>query len=152
MINVALFKPDIPQNTAAIIRLCACFNINLHIIEPCVFNFNDSRFKRVVMDYKKMCKIKFHENFEEFVNHNSKSRIILMTTKAKKKYYEFPFRINDIILLGRESAGVTSVIHKKLKDKIRIPMNKKTRSLNVVTSTAIVLSEALRQNNFEKLC
>ena len=84
MINIALFKPDIPQNTAAIIRLCACFKVKVHIIEPCGFNMEDARFKRVVMDYKKLTKIQKYKDFDSFIKKNSNSRIILITTKAKK--------------------------------------------------------------------
>ena len=148
--HIVLYKPDIPQNTAAIIRLGACLNLNIHLIEPCGFNLNDSRFKRVVMDYMNLCKVVRHEDFKSFVKKNKKSRIVLMTTKAKKLYHTFKFKKNDMLLFGRESAGVPEEIHKMLKNKIKIPMNKKTRSLNVAMSVAIVASEALRQNNLLK--
>jgi tRNA (cytidine/uridine-2'-O-)-methyltransferase len=144
MINVALYQPDIPQNTAAIVRLSACLDIKLHIIEPCGFDIGDSRFKRVVMDYGKLTKIYRYESFDIF-KEKSKSRIILMTTKAKKNYYNFEFKKNDILLFGRESAGVPKEIHETIVDKLKIPMNKKTRSLNVAMSLAIVSTEALRQ-------
>ena len=145
--HIALYKPDIPQNTAAIIRLCACLNLKLHIIEPCGFNLNDSRFKRVAMDYMGYTKIFKYEDFKMFKIKNKKFRIILMTTKAKKNYHEFRFKKNDILLFGRESAGVPENLHKSIKNKIKIPINKKTRSLNVAISVAIISSEALRQNN-----
>jgi len=145
--HIALYKPDIPQNTAAIIRLCSCLDLKLHIIEPCGFNLNDSRFKRVVMDYIGYSKIFRYEDYNVFLNKNLKSRIILMTTKAKKPYLKFKFQKNDIILFGRESAGVPKALHENIKNKIKIPMNKKTRSLNVAISVAIVASEALRQVN-----
>jgi|TARA_B110000881_G_C18436007_1_gene443440 tRNA (cytidine/uridine-2'-O-)-methyltransferase len=148
MINIALFKPDIPQNTAAIIRLCACFKVKVHIIEPCGFNMEDARFKRVVMDYKKLTKIQKYKDFDSFIKKNSNSRIILITTKAKKNYHKFNFEINDMLLLGRESAGVTEEVHNCIKYKLKVPMQKKTRSLNVSITAAIVLSEALKQNNF----
>ena len=148
--HIVLYKPDIPQNTAAIIRLGACLSLNIHLIEPCGFNLNDSRFKRVVMDYMNLCKVVRHEDFKSFVKKNKKSRIVLMTTKAKKLYHTFKFKKNDMLLFGRESAGVPEEIHKMLKNKIKIPMNKKTRSLNVSMSVAIVASEALRQNNLLK--
>ena len=148
--HIVLYKPDIPQNTAAIIRLGACLNLNIHLIEPCGFNLNDSRFKRVVMDYMDLCKVVRHEDFKSFVKKNKKSRIVLMTTKAKKLYHTFKFKKNDMLLFGRESAGVPEEIHKMLKNKIKIPMNKKTRSLNVAMSVAIVTAEALRQNNLLK--
>ena len=145
--HIVLYKPDIPQNTAAIIRLGACLNFKIHLIEPCGFNLNDSRFKRVVMDYEGLCKIIRHNNFEIFLKKYQKSRIVLMTTKGKKIYHKFKFKKNDMLLFGRESAGVPKELHKILKNKIKIPMNKKTRSLNVAMSVAIVVSEALRQNS-----
>ena len=146
--KIALFEPDIPQNTAAIIRTCACLGAKLEIIEPCGFLLSDKRFKRVVMDYAGLSKIVRHNSFEAFKNKYKKSRIVLMTTKAKKLYHKFKFKKNDMLLFGRESAGVPEEIHQMLKNKIKIPMNKKTRSLNIAMSVAIVASEALRQNNF----
>ena len=125
--HIALYKPDIPQNTAAIIRLCSCLDLNLHIIEPCGFNLNDSRFKRVVMDYIGYSKIFRYEDYNVFLNENLKSRIILMTTKAKKSYLKFKFQKEDILLFGRESAGVPKSLHENIKDRLKIPMNKKTR-------------------------
>ena len=148
--HIALYKPDIPQNTAAIIRLSACLNLKLHIIEPCGFSLNDSRFKRVVMDYLGLSKIFRHQDYNEFLKKNKKSRIILMTTKATKHYHKFKFKKNDVLLFGRESAGVPEDLHKSIKDKVKIPMNKKTRSLNVAMSVAIIATEALRQNNLLK--
>ena len=148
MIGIALYKPDIPQNTASIIRLSACFNIDVHIIQPCGFNFRDPRFKRVVMDYMNIAKINNYEDFSSFKSKQSKSRIILMTTKASESYSSFNFRKNDILLFGRESAGVPKNIHEQIDYKLKVPMNNKTRSLNVAITAAIVSSEALRQNKF----
>ena len=148
--HIALYKPDIPQNTAAIIRLSACLNLKLHIIEPCGFNINDARFKRVVMDYMGNCEIFRHRDYEEFLKKNEKNRIILMTTKAANYYHKFKFKKKDILLFGRESAGVPEDLHKSIKNKVKIPMNKKTRSLNVAMSVAIISTEALRQNNLLK--
>ncbi len=148
--HIVLYKPDIPQNTAAIIRLSACLNLKIHLIEPCGFDLNDRRFKRVVMDYIGLSKIFRYDNFTAFFNKNKKSRIVLMTTKAKKLYHNFKFKKNDMLLFGRESAGVPEDLHKILKNKIKIPMNEKTRSLNVAMSVAIIASEALRQNNLLK--
>lgn len=148
--HIALYKPDIPQNTAAIIRLGACLSLKIHIIEPCGFNLHDSRFKRVVMDYIGFSKIFRYQDYDDFINKNKKKRIILMTTKAKKHYHKFKFKKDDILLFGRESAGVPNNLHKTIKDKVKIPMNKKTRSLNVAMSVAIVSAEALRQNNLLK--
>ena len=145
--HIVLYKPDIPQNTAAIIRLSACLNLNVHIIEPCGFNLNDKRFKRVVMDYMGLSRISRYNDYETFLEKHKKSRIILMTTKAKQLYHNFKFKKNDMLLFGRESAGVPENLHKTIKNKLKIPMNKKTRSLNIGMSVAIIASEALRQNN-----
>ena len=148
--HIALYKPDIPQNTAAIIRLGACLNLKIHIIEPCGFNIHDSRFKRVVMDYMSMSRIFRYEDYDDFLKKNKKKRIVLMTTKAKKHYHKFKFKKNDMMLFGRESAGVPESLHKTIKNRIKVPMNKKTRSLNVAMSVAIISAEALRQNNLLK--
>jgi tRNA (cytidine/uridine-2'-O-)-methyltransferase len=150
MMNIVLYKPDIPQNTAAIVRLSACLSLKIHIIEPCGFNLDDSRFKRVVMDYIKLSQIIRHSDFESFIKKNSKSRIILMTTKSKKFYHQFRFRKSDFLLFGRESAGVPDEIHKRIKNKLKVPLSGNARSLNVAMTVAIVASEALKQNNFFK--
>tara|TARA_B100000965_G_C19320094_1_gene638311 strand:- start:72 stop:521 length:450 start_codon:yes stop_codon:yes gene_type:complete len=148
--HIVLYKPDIPQNTAAIIRLSACLKLNLHIIEPCGFSLNDARFKRVVMDYIGMSRIFRYEGYNSFLKKHKDSRIVLMTTKAKKLYHKFKFKKDDMLLFGRESAGVPKILHKTIKNKIKVPMSKKTRSLNVAISVAIISSEALRQNNLLK--
>ena len=148
--HIALYKPDIPQNTAAIIRLGACLNLKIHIIKPCGFNVHDSRFKRVVMDYMGMSRVFRYEDYDEFLKKNKDKRIVLMTTKAKKHYHKFKFKKNDIMLFGRESAGVPESLHKTIKNRIKVPMNKKTRSLNVAMSVAIISAEALMQNNLLK--
>ena len=146
--KIALYEPDIPQNTAAIIRTCACLGADLEIIEPCGFLINDKRFKRVVMDYMDKKMIKFYSGVDHFLNDKSKERIILLTTKASKSYTSFKFKINDTLLFGRESAGVPKKIHRIIKNKLKIPMIKKKRSLNIASSVAIVLAENLRQNKF----
>ncbi len=148
--HIALYKPDIPQNTAAIIRLSACLDLKIHIIEPCGFDLHDSRFKRVVMDYMGFSKIFRYEDYDMFLEKNKKNRIILMTTKATKHYHRFKYKKDDILLFGRESAGVPESLHNSIKFKLKIPMNKKTRSLNVAMSVAIISAEALRQNNLLK--
>ena len=146
--KIALYEPDIPQNTAAIIRTCSCLGAFLEIIEPCGFLFNDKRFKRVVMDYLDENMIKIYSSAEEFFDEKKSERIILMTTRAKKKYTDFKFKKNDTLLFGRESAGVPESVHKKIKNKIKIPMIEKKRSLNLATSVAITLAENLRQTNY----
>ena len=143
--KIALYEPDIPQNTASIIRTCSCLGANLEIIEPCGFLFSDKRFKRVVMDYMDTEQIKFYKNYDEFLNSKKNQRIILITTKAIKSYTNFNFKDNDTILFGRESSGVPDKIHKIVDEKLKIPMKNNKRSLNLATSVAIVLSEYLRQ-------
>ena len=143
--KIALYEPDIPQNTASIIRTCSCLGANLEIIEPCGFLFSDKRFKRVVMDYMDTEQIKFYKNYDEFLDSKKNQRIILITTKAKKSYIDFNFKFNDTILFGRESSGVPENIHKIVDEKLKIPMKINKRSLNLATSVAIVLAEYLRQ-------
>ena len=143
--NIALYEPDIPQNTAAIIRTCACLGAKLEIIEPCGFHLSDKRFKRVVMDYMDLDKIAIHQSAEKFFAAKKNHRIILMTTKASISYLKFKFQKNDTILFGRESAGVPEKIHKSIADRLKIPMNENARSLNIASSVAIVLAESLRQ-------
>ena len=145
--KIALFEPDIPQNTAAIIRTCACLGAKLEIIEPCGFLINDKRFKRVVMDYMNEKDIKFYKSFEDFFKSKENQRIILMTTKASISYTKFKFDKNDTILFGRESAGVPEKIHKLIKDRLKIPMKNDKRSLNISSSVAIILAESLKQIN-----
>ena len=146
--KIALYEPDIPQNTAAIARTCSCLGAILEIIEPCGFLFNDKRFKRVVMDYLEESMIKVYQSADEFFNSKKNDRVILMTTKANESYSNFVFKKNDTLLFGRESAGVPEKVHKKVKYKIKIPMIKEKRSLNLSTSVAIVLSENIRQTNY----
>ena len=143
--KIALFEPDIPQNTAAIIRTCACLGAKLEIIEPCGFLLNDKRFKRVVMDYMDEKDIKFYQSSKDFFNSKKNQRIILMTTKASISYTKFKFDKDDTILFGRESAGVPENIHKLIKDRLKIPMKNNMRSLNIASSVAIILAESLKQ-------
>ena len=146
MFNIALYQPDIPQNTAAIIRLCSCFDTTLEIIEPCGFHLNDTRLKRVAMDYLDKSKIITYKSYESFLIKKKNSRVILMTTKAKKKYHTFKFKKGDTILFGRESAGVPKIVHNNSYERLKIPLKNNTRSLNVGMAVAITLAEALRQN------
>ena len=143
--KIALYEPDIPQNTAAIIRTCACLGAKLEIIEPCGFLLSDKRFKRVVMDYMDLEQIKFYQSSEKFFEKKQNQRIVLMTTKGSISYTEFKFKSDDTILFGRESAGVPEKVHNLIKDRLKIPMNDKVRSLNIASSVAIVLAESLRQ-------
>ena len=143
--KIALYEPDIPQNTAAIIRTCACLGAKLEIIEPCGFLLSDKRFERVVMDYMDLDQIEFYQSSEKFFEKKQNQRIVLMTTKGSISYTEFKFKSDDTILFGRESAGVPEKVHKLIKDRLKIPMNDKVRSLNIASSVAIVLAESLRQ-------
>ena len=147
MFNIALYQPDIPQNTAAIIRLCACFGATLEIIEPCGFQLNDKRLKKVAMDYFDKSKIIIHSSYEDFLTKKKNSGIILMTTKAKKNYTNFKFKLKDTLLFGRESEGVPKIVHNNSYQRLKIPLKKNSRSLNVSMAAAITLTEALRQNS-----
>ena len=146
--KIALYEPDIPQNTAAIIRTCSCLNVMIEIIEPCGFIINDKRFKRVVMDYLDEKMIRFYKNYDDFfqTKKKNKERIILMTTKASTSYSSFKFKVIDTILFGRESAGVPEKIHKLVDKRLKIPLSFKKRSLNLASAVAISLAESLRQN------
>ena len=146
--KIALYEPDIPQNTGAIIRICSCLGADLEIIKPCGFLFSDKRFKRVVMDYMDEKMIKFYRDYNDFFESKKNQRVILMTTKASVPYATFDFKINDTILFGRESAGVPEKIHGLINNKLKIPMINNKRSLNIVSSVAIILAENLRQNKF----
>ncbi len=147
-LKIALYEPDIPQNTAAIIRTCACLGAQLEIIEPCGFLLSDKRFKRVVMDYMEEKDIKFYKSSNDFFKYKESQRIILMTTKASISYTKFKFDENDTILFGRESAGVPESMHKLIKNRLKIPMKNEKRSLNIASSVAIILAESLRQTKF----
>ena len=146
--KIALYEPDIPQNTAAIIRTCSCLGAFLEIIEPCGFLFNDKRFKRVVMDYLDESMIRIYSSAKEFFDEKKSERIILMTTKAKKKYTDFKFNKEDTIIFGRESEGVPKKVHDDSYERLKIPLKNNQRSLNVSIAVAITLAEAIKQNNF----
>ncbi len=139
---ICLYQPDMPQNLGVIIRTAACLEFPLHIIKPLPFSMTDKRFKGAVMDYIDHCEIVNHENWDNFYLYSKKNnnRIILSTTKTDNNLYDFKFEDNDIILFGKETAGVPEVIHNTVNNKITIPINSKTRSLNLATSVAIVVS------------
>ena len=146
--KIALYEPDIPQNTAAIIRTCACLGAKLEIIEPCGFLLTDKRFKRVVMDYMDYDQIKFYQSSENFFIEKKNQRVVLMTTKGSMSYTKFKFYKEDTILFDRESAGVPENVHKLIENRLKIPMYNNMRSLNIASSVAIVLAESLRQTEF----
>ena len=145
--RIALFEPDIPQNTGNILRLGACLDISIDIIEPTGFIFDDKRFKRSSMDYINYTNYKRHLDWNSFYQWSKKNkyRLILLTTKSKKKYFKYKFNNNDIMLFGRESAGVPKEIHQCVDERLLIPLEQGLRSLNVSSAAAMVAGEALRQ-------
>ena len=155
--RLALFQPDIPQNTGTMMRLCACVDVPIDIIEPCGFVFNDKAMRRAGMDYLDMVEYRRHSSWDDFLKYRQEhkdeyGRIVLMTTKASQSYTDFRFMPNDVILMGRESAGVPEEVHKIADARVIIPMNEKARSINVAVSATMVIGEALRQCNlFPKL-
>lgn len=144
--NIALFEPDIPQNTGSLMRLAACLGVRMHIIEPCGFLLDDKQLKRVAMDYGVQTDLHRHISWEKFLeNKEADSRIILLSTKAENVYTDFTFKKNDILLLGRESSGVPDYVVKAASARAKIPMYGNARSLNVALAASMVLGEALRQ-------
>ena len=143
--RLALFQPDIPQNTGTIIRLTACFGIPLDIIEPCGFILSDAKLRRSGMDYLNLANIKRHVSWNAFIKERKQSRLVLITTRAEDSLKQFAFNDNDTLILGRESSGVPQAVHNAIPEKVRIPMDKKARSLNVSLAAGIILWEALRQ-------
>ena len=143
--GICLYMPDMPQNLGVIIRTAACLEFPLHIIKPLSFSMTDKRFKGAVMDYIDQCEIVNHDdwdNFEKYCDSNNK-RIVLATTKTNNSFYNYSFSNSDIILFGKETAGVPQEIHKKVIEKITIPINQKTRSLNLATSVSIIASQII---------
>ena len=150
--RLALFQPDIPQNTGTLLRLGACLDIELDIIEPCGFIFSERTLKRAGMDYLDMVRYRRHHSWEHFLQDRAEhpeeyGRIVLLTTHASEPYYNFEFRPNDIILMGRESAGVPEEVHQTADARLLIPMNHNARSINVAVSAVMVVGECLRQVN-----
>ena len=144
---ICLYMPDMPQNVGVIIRTAACLEFPLHIIKPLAFSMTDKRFKGAVMDYLNHCDLTIHNDWEGFMNYckNENKRLILATTKTKNSFYDYDFKYGDIVLFGKETSGVPENIHKTIKEKITIPINTKTRSLNLATSVAIVASKIISQ-------
>jgi len=145
--QIALYQPDIPPNAGTIIRMAACMDVPVHIIEPCGFPFGQKSFRRAGMDYIDQSQVTRHASWYHFCEVTSQQRLILLTTKTDKIYTDFSFHPDDILLLGRESAGVPEDVHEYCTDRVTIPMTPETRSLNVAVSAAMVLGEALRQTN-----
>ncbi|MFK7839680.1 MAG: tRNA (cytidine(34)-2'-O)-methyltransferase [Bdellovibrionales bacterium] len=146
--KIAMYQPDIPQNVGAMIRLCACLGIDLDIIEPCGFPWDDKKIKTSAMDYMTLVNVTRFSSWEKFCEDNEKWRIVLMTTKASVPYTEFTFQENDILLAGRESSGVPDFVHDSVGGRVVIPMHGEARSLNIVNAAAMITGEALRQIRF----
>jgi tRNA (cytidine/uridine-2'-O-)-methyltransferase len=144
---IAMYQPDIPQNVGAMMRLAACTGVELHIIEPCGFPWNERKIRQSGMDYVDSMKYSRHESWAKFLENTAGRRLVLLTTKAAEPYYNFEFQDGDIILAGRESAGVADEVHNAAHARLLIPMAGSARSLNVVNATSMVLGEALRQAN-----
>ena len=143
--RIALYQPDIPQNAGAIFRLGACLNLPIDVIEPCGFVLDDRRLKRVAMDYGAQARVERHASWEAWKATCGDVRTILLTTQGDVPYTEFEFDRSDILLLGRESAGVPASVHDTADARLIVPMATGARSLNVVTAAAMVIGEALRQ-------
>jgi tRNA (cytidine/uridine-2'-O-)-methyltransferase len=147
MISLALYQPDQAGNVGTLLRMGACVNIGVHIIHPCGFSFCEKAFRRSAMDYSDHALIYEYDDYHDFISKNSQSRIILLTTKASCTYTDFSFQENDILLLGQESAGVPKNIHQNADERIKIPMIKTMRSMNIAIAGAFIIGEALRQTN-----
>jgi len=147
--RLALHEPDIPQNTGAVLRLAACLGVGVDIIEPCGFVLDDKRLKRVGMDYLNAVDIARHASWARFCEVRAlgggEGRLVLLTTAAETDYQDFRFAADDVLLCGRESAGVPAAVHQAADARIKVPMAPGARALNVVAAAAVVLGEALRQ-------
>jgi tRNA (cytidine/uridine-2'-O-)-methyltransferase len=145
--RIALFQPDIPQNTGTILRLCACLNVEAHIIEPAGFPVSDRHFRRAGMDYLDQVKIVRHNSWDAFESwrHEAGARLLLLTTRGSRSYLDCRYNPTDILLLGRESAGVPDQVFAVADERLAIPMQAGMRSLNVAMAAAMALGEALRQ-------
>jgi tRNA (cytidine/uridine-2'-O-)-methyltransferase len=148
-LRLALYQPDQPANTGAMMRLCACLGTGLDIIEPCGFVLDDRKLRRAAMDYIEHLSYQRHRSWDEFTGQLGARRLVLLTTKADMPYHRFSFRADDVLLAGRESAGVPEEVHTRADARIIIPMQNGVRSLNVGMAAAIVVSEALRQTGIE---
>jgi tRNA (cytidine/uridine-2'-O-)-methyltransferase len=147
MIKIALFQPDIAGNVGTIMRTCACLGLELHIIEPCGFVFDMQKIRKSALDYINYVQLFRHNSFDDFyqnqITNNPQNRLILLTTKTTNSYADFTFQENDILLLGRESAGVPEEVAQQCQHKITIPMKNQMRSLNIAMAAGMVLGKAL---------
>ncbi len=143
--RIALYQPDIPQNTGTILRLAACFAVPVDIIEPAGFPWDLAKLRRAGMDYLDLARVTRHVSWGAFLADRAPGRLVLLTTRADHSPYDFAFAPDDILLLGRESAGVPDDVHQSCGARLRIPMVAEARSLNVAVAAALVLGESLRQ-------
>ncbi len=144
--RLALFEPDIPQNTGALLRLAACLAVEVDLIEPCGFLFGDRRLRRAALDYAARVRLRRHASWTQFLaERDPGSRLILLTTGGTVPFHRFDFAAEDTLLLGRESAGVPDFVHGAAFARVVIPLEAGARSLNVALAGAIALAEALRQ-------
>jgi tRNA (cytidine/uridine-2'-O-)-methyltransferase len=146
IMRLALYQPDIPQNTGTIIRLCACLGIPLDIIEPCGFAFSSRELKRAALDYGPLADVQRHRSWQTFRSaHSTNARIVLLTTKAPTLIYDFAFQQNDTLMMGSEQSGVPEDVHKAVNSRVTIPILPAARSLNIAIAAGIAVSEAGRQ-------
>ena len=147
--QIALFQPDIPQNTGTILRLCACLDVSAHIIEPAGFDTSDRNFRRAGMDYLDHVRLKRHDSWSKFEEWRAEAgcRLVLFTTKAAKSYLDFAYSASDVLLFGRETAGVTEAVVAAADARLLIPIKPSLRSLNVAVTAAMAVGEALRQTD-----
>jgi len=143
--QIALYQPDIPQNTGTLLRLGACMNVCVHIIEPTGFNWSEPRLRRAGLDYTESVDVRRHASFEAFLDARESGRLLLLTTKGECDFTAYEYCADDILLLGRESAGVPDTVHQLADARLKVPMAPQMRSLNVAIAAAMVLGEALRQ-------
>lgn len=144
-IRVALYQPDMPQNVGAAMRLCACVDVPLDVIEPCGFPWNRQKMQRAGMDYIDIVNLHRHESWERFKENNKDGRLILMTTKTDQSYLDFEFKEGDILIAGQESSGVPEYVHNGVDHHITIAMAENARSMNVINATSMIVGEAIRQ-------
>ena len=148
--RIALFQPDIPQNTGTIIRMAVCLGLPVDIIEPCGFIFDDKGLKRAGLDYLEKAEINRYLSWDNYFKEHVDGRLILCTTKGSISYTDFHYLPNDIILMGRESCGAPEEVHQAVDGRVRIPMRPEERSLNIALSCAMVTGEAMRQTGLFK--
>tara|TARA_Y100000780_G_scaffold206838_1_gene202841 strand:- start:168 stop:620 length:453 start_codon:yes stop_codon:yes gene_type:complete len=145
--RIAMYEPEIAGNVGAVLRLCACLGVGVDLIEPMGFEWDDRRVRRAAMDYIDHVEIRRHAGFAEFQDTLGSARLVLFTTKATRSAYDCTYRPDDVLLFGKESAGVPQTVADACGERVRLPMRSEVRSLNVATSAAIALSEALRQTD-----